>query len=353
MTSHEDHDHPHQHTDHHHQHADHHGHSHEATDPRPAQRLGNRHSHVFLGADHDRNARRTWIVIAITATMMVAEITAGLVYGSMALLADGWHMATHAGAILIAALAYGYAKRHAENGRFTFGTGKVGDLAAFASAIVLAIAALLIGWESFWRLTAPVEIEFSEAIAVAAIGLVVNLVCAVLLHGGGEGHHAHHHDHHHHDAGHDHHHAGGDSNLRAAYVHVLADALTSVLAIVALVFGSLYGWLWLDPVIGLVGMLVIGRWSLDLMQRSGAVLLDYVPRGESLPAEIRAILEREGAEIADLHVWQLGPGHHGAIVSLSAEAPHAPSHYRDKLARLSALSHVTIEVDWPEMAHAR
>jgi len=350
MSSHEDHD-------HHHDHDDHHGHRHEPAAVMPPSRLGNHHSHVFLGADHDRNARRTWIVIAITASMMVAEIAAGLVYGSMALLADGWHMATHAGAILIAALAYRYAKRNAGNGRFTFGTGKVGDLAAFASAIVLALVALLIGWESFWRLTAPVAIDFSEAILVATLGLVVNLVCAVLLHGGGKGHqdHAHHHDHHHHhhhDAHHGHHHGGEDSNLRAAYVHVLADALTSVLAIIALVFGSLYGWLWLDPVIGLVGMVVIGRWSLDLMRRSGAVLLDYGPRDETLPAEIREIIEREGAEIADLHVWQLGPGHHGAIVSLSADAPKLPSHYRQKLARLSALSHVTVEVEWPEMAHA-
>jgi cation diffusion facilitator family transporter len=351
MSSDEDHDHSH---GHHHDHGHHHGDRPEPDTVKPSIRLGSRHSHVFLGVDHDRNAKRTWIVIAITASMMVAEIAAGLVYGSMALLADGWHMATHAGAILIAALAYRYAKRNVGNGRFTFGTGKVGDLAAFASAIVLALVALLIGWESFWRLTAPVTIDFSEAILVATLGLVVNLVCAALLHGGGKGHHgqAHHHDHHHHDAHHGHHHGGEDSNLRAAYVHVLADALTSVLAIIALVFGSLYGWLWLDPAIGLVGMVVIGRWSLDLMRRSGAVLLDYGPNDETLPTEIRDIIEREGAEIADLHVWQLGPGHHGAIVSLSADAPKPPSHYRRKLAGLSALSHVTVEVEWPEMGHA-
>lgn len=371
------HDHPHPHP---------HPHAHPQTAvPLGVNRLASRHAHIFLGADHDRNARRTWIVIAITATMMVAEIAAGILFGSMALLADGWHMATHAGAILIAALAYGYARRNAENSRFSFGTGKVGDLAGFASAIVLAMVALLIGWESLLRFTAPVPINFSEAIIVASVGLGVNLVCAVLLHG--NGHHADHsHSHSHkahgshaldhapehaseqgHGHGHGHvhgehaashpadnyqghmHHAGEraqDSNLRAAYMHVLADALTSVLAIAALIFGSVYNWLWLDPAIGLVGTIIIGRWALDLMRQSGSVLLDYVPRDEPLPNEIRKIIEAEGADIADLHVWQLGPGHHGAIVSLISNAPKPPSHYREKLARLTALSHVTVEVEW-------
>ena len=346
MTRH-DHPHPHPHShahdhDHDHDHDD--GHAHPHRHPSPAgERLRSRHSHVFLGADHDRNARRTWIVIAITATMMVVEIAAGALFGSMALLADGWHMATHAGAILIAALAYRFARRNVDNGRFTFGTGKVGDLAAFASAIVLAVVALLIGWESLMRLKAPVPINFSEAILVASIGLGVNLICAVLLNSGG-----HHHDHHgsHHGSGHH----GHDTNLRAAYIHVLADAVTSVLAIVALIFGSLYQWLWLDPAIGLVGTVVIGRWSLGLMRQSGAVLLDYVPREEHLPDEIRDIIEGEGAAIVDLHVWQLGPGHHGAIVSLTADQPKSPDHYRQKLAALRELSHVTIEVDWPVSA---
>ncbi|WP_250958743.1 CDF family Co(II)/Ni(II) efflux transporter DmeF [Rhizobium sp. CG5] len=338
---------------------------------------------MFLGDDHERNARRTWIVIAITATMMVLEIIAGSLFGSMALTADGWHMATHAGAILIAALAYHYARRNVGNPDFTFGTGKFGDLAAFASAIILGIVALLIGWESLMRLRAPVSIDFNEAILVAVLGLAVNLVCAWLLkddHGHHHGHgsqahhhghgtnphhhghgspthhaagtHSHDHDHEHdHDARHDHanhsrdDHAGRDQNLRAAYLHVLADALTSVLAIAALVAGTIYGWLWLDPVIGMVGALVIAHWSIGLIRDSGAVLLDRLPSGDPLSGEIRDILEKDGAEIADLHVWQLGPGHHGAIVSLNDAAPRAPSYYRERLAPLKNLSHVTVEVE--------
>ncbi|WP_266029888.1 CDF family Co(II)/Ni(II) efflux transporter DmeF [Brucella intermedia] len=298
------------------------------------------HDHVFLGENHRRNEKRTWLVIAITATMMIVEIIAGNLYGSMALTADGWHMSTHAAAMLIAALAYVYARRHAHNSRFTFGTGKLGDLAGFASAIVLALIALLIGWESFWRLSAPVNIGFQEAILVAVIGLIVNLVCAWLL----RDNHSHRHGHHHHEPGHDHHH-GHDQNLRAAYMHVLADALTSVLAIAALLLGSLYGWLWLDPAIGIVGAVVIARWSWGLIKDTGSTLLDYLPDGEDLPDEIAEIISREGGEIADLHVWQLGPGHHGAIVSIIAEEPRAPSYYRNKLAAIHDLSHVTVEVE--------
>ncbi|MCH4542650.1 cation transporter [Ochrobactrum sp. POC9] len=302
--------------------------------------LNSRHEHVFLGENHRRNEKRTWIVIAITATMMVIEIVAGNLYGSMALTADGWHMSTHAAAMLIAALAYLYARKHAHNSRFTFGTGKLGDLAGFASAIVLALIALLIGWESFWRFTAPVNINFHEAILVAVIGLIVNLVCAWLL----RDDHSHRHGHHHHDHGDDH--AGGhDRNLRAAYMHVLADALTSVLAIAALLLGSLYGWLWLDPAMGIVGALVIANWSWGLIKDTGSTLLDYLPEDEDLPEEITEIINREGGEIADLHVWQLGPGHHGAIVSIIAEEPRAPSYYRKKLAAIHDLSHVTVEVE--------
>jgi len=302
--------------------------------------LNSRHEHVFLGENHRRNEKRTWIVIAITATMMVIEIVAGNLYGSMALTADGWHMSTHAAAMLIAALAYLYARKHAHNSRFTFGTGKLGDLAGFASAIVLALIALLIGWESFWRFTAPVNINFHEAILVAVIGLIVNLVCAWLL----RDDHSHRHGHHHHDHGDDH--AGGhDQNLRAAYMHVLADALTSVLAIAALLLGSLYGWLWLDPAMGIVGALVIANWSWGLIKDTGSTLLDYLPEDEDLPEEITEIINREGGEIADLHVWQLGPGHHGAIVSIIAEEPRAPSYYRKKLAAIHDLSHVTVEVE--------
>ena len=299
------------------------------------------HEHVFLGESHERNERRTWFVIALTATMMVVEITAGTMVGSMALVADGWHMATHTAALLIAALAYLYARRHARNPRFTFGTGKLGDLGGFASAVVLALIALLIAWESVQRLRAPIEIDFPIAIAVALVGLGVNLASAWLLRGD---HHHHGHDHEHgHDHGHDHH--GGDNNLRAAYLHVLADALTSVLAIIALVGGSLYGWLWLDPAMGLVGALVIARWSWGLIRDAGGVLLDYVPPGEDLPDEIRQTIETDTDRITDLHVWQLGPGHHGAIVSLASTNPQAPSHYRAKLAHIHDLSHVTVEIE--------
>ncbi|MBX9842052.1 MAG: CDF family Co(II)/Ni(II) efflux transporter DmeF [Xanthobacteraceae bacterium] len=290
------------------------------------------HDHVFLGDRHDRNERRTRFVIALTGTMMMLEIVSGTVFGSMALVADGWHMATHMTAMLITALAYFYARRHAQNPRFTFGTGKMGDLAGFASAIVLALIALMIGWESVLRLAAPVPIDFPQAIAVAVLGLIVNIVSAWLLKD--DHHHGHHHDHHH----------AHDNNLRAAYVHVLADALTSIFAIVALVTGSIYGWLWPDPVMGVVGALVIARWSFGLMRDAGGVLVDYIPVGEDLPDEIRAAVETPSDRITDLHVWQLGPGHHGAIVCIESDAPKNPLFYRQKLATIHDLSHVTVEV---------
>ena len=317
-------------------------------------RLSSPHKHVFLGENHQRNERRTWLVIAITATMMVIEITAGSMFGSMALVADGWHMSTHAAAMLIAALAYYYARKNAHNRRFTFGTGKLGDLAGFASAVVLALIALLIGWESLLRFYSPVAINFPRAITVAVVGLGVNLLCAWLLRDDhSHHHHGHGHEHHHHhghDHAHDHPHAHGhaqasDNNLRAAYLHVLADALTSVLAIVALVLGSLFGWGWMDPAMGIVGGLVIARWSWGLIRDAGGVLLDYVPAGEDLPDKIRQAIENEGDRITDLHVWQLGPGHHGAIIAIRATYPHEPSHYRKKLAHIHDLSHVTIEVE--------
>ena len=304
------------------------------------------HEHIFLGDNHERNERRTWFVIALTATMMVAEITAGTVFGSMALVADGWHMSTHAAAMLIAALAYLFARRNARNPRFTFGTGKFGDLAAFASAVILALIALLIGWESLLRLASPVPISFPQAISVAVIGLAVNLVCAWLLRDDPSHHgHGHHHDHHHADDDHAHHAHGRDNNLRAAYLHVLADALTSVLAIVALLAGSVYGWLLLDPTMGLLGALGIARWSWGLIRAAGGVLVDYVPADEDLPEEIRSAIEVEGDVVIDLHVWQLGPGHHGAIVSVVSDNPKAPSLYRAKLAHIHDLSHVTVEVE--------
>lgn len=303
------------------------------------------HHHVFLGTEHQRNERRVWLVIALTASMMVAEILAGKLYGSMALVADGWHMSTHAGVMLITALAYGYARRHAANPRFSFGTGKMGDLAGFASAVVLAIVALLIAWESFLRLTDPVPIRFEQAIAVAVIGLVVNLVSARLLHGGpGHHHHGHDHRHDHHHADHDHGRHGHDNNLRAAYLHVLADALTSVLAIAALLVGRSYGWLWADPAMGVVGALVIARWSWGLIRDAGGVLLDAPAEGPQVRQEIEDILSATGDTLKDLHVWQIGPGHFAAIISVASATPQPAQHYKALLLPVHELSHVTVEV---------
>ena len=302
------------------------------------------HDHFFLGSDHQRNERKVWLVIALTASMMLVEIVAGTLYGSMALVADGWHMSTHAGAMLIAVLAYHFARRHAGNPRFTFGTGKLGDLAGFVSAIVLALIALLIGWESLVRLTQPIHIDFNQAIAVAVVGLGVNLVCAWLLKDDHAHHHHHGHEHHHSN---DEHHAPGkgrDNNLRAAYLHVLADALTSVLAIVALLVGRSYGWLWADPAMGVVGALVIARWSWGLIRDSGSVLLDAAAEGQDVRQEIREAMAPTGSQVTDLHVWQVGPGHFAAIVSLMAREPREPAHYKALLAHIHELSHVTVEV---------
>ncbi|MDH2232415.1 CDF family Co(II)/Ni(II) efflux transporter DmeF [Delftia tsuruhatensis] len=307
------------------------------------------HEHVFLGDDHQRNERKVWLVIALTASMMLVEIIAGTVYGSMALVADGWHMSTHAGAMLITALAYRFARRHSSNPRFSFGTGKLGDLAGFASAMVLALIALLIGWESLVRLTQPIHINFERAIAVAIVGLVVNLVCAWLLKDDHALHGQHGHGHHHHSHHDDHHETGKarDNNLRAAYLHVLADAMTSVLAIVALLLGRSYGWLWADPIMGVVGALVITRWSWGLMQDSGSVLLDAAAEGQEVQQEIREAMEPTGSRVADLHVWQVGPGHFAAIISLMAQEPKEPAHYKALLAHIHELSHVTVEVQPP------
>jgi cation diffusion facilitator family transporter len=295
-----------------------------------------KHEHVFLGDAHERNERRTWLVVGLTATMMVAEITGGTLFGSMALLADGWHMSTHAGALAIAAFAYRFARRHARDPRFAFGTGKLGDLAGFASAVVLALVALMIGYESATRLVQPVPIHYPEATAIAAVGLLVNLLSAWML---GAGHD--------HDHGHDHdeegHHHDHDYNLRAAFWHVMADALTSVLAIVALLAAWSYGWTWADPAIGIVGALVIGHWSWRLIRESGAVLLDAAPN-RALDSAIRRRLEIGHDRIADLHVWRLGPGHNGAIVSLVSDTPQAVETYKARLADLRGLSHVTVEV---------
>jgi len=301
------------------------------------------HDHVFLAANHDENARRTLIVVILTAVMMVGEIVAGVLTGSMALLADGIHMLTHAGALGVAALAYAYARRHAHDRRYSFGTGKV---AGFASALVLGLFAIGIGVESVRRLFEPTSVLFGEAAIVAVIGLAVNVVSALLLSGGH--HHGHHHgdhDHHHHDHGHGHGH-GGDNNLRSAYLHVLADALTSVLAIIALLSGRYLGWTWLDPIMGLVGAAVIAKWSWGLMRDTAAVLLDRTD--EHVAEETREAIETPGdAAIRDLHIWRIGPDAHAAIISVSATGVTLDA-LRARLVPVHELKHVTIEIETAE-----
>ena len=295
------------------------------------------HDHVFLGASHDENARRTLWVVALTFVMMIGEIAAGYITGSMALLADGFHMATHAGALGIAAAAYGFARRNANNARYSFGTGKVGDLAGFASAMVLGLVAIGIAGESVYRLFQPTTVAFTEATVIAVVGLAVNIASAFLL-AGDHGHHGHDHGHSH-DLGHHHHH---DNNLRSAYVHVLADALTSVLAIAALLAGSYLGWVWLDPVMGIVGAIVIAKWAVGLMRDSAAVLLDVTDT--QVADEIRELLESsDDVRISDLHVWQVGPQARAAIVSVVAAANVSADTIRERLAPVHELSHLTVE----------
>jgi cation diffusion facilitator family transporter len=297
------------------------------------------HKHIFLGSAHDENARRTMWVVILTAVMMVGEIIAGTIFGSMALLADGFHMATHAGALAIAAGAYAFAKRHATNPRFSFGTGKVGDLAGFASALVLGLIALGIAVESVIRLLEPTTVAFGQATLVAFLGLAVNIISALLL-SGGHHHHEHAYGHHHHN-----HHEPEtrhqDNNLRSAYIHVLADALTSVLAILALIAGRHLDWVWLDPTMGIVGAIVIARWSMSLMRDTAAVLLDTTD--PDLEAEIREHVEASGdVQITDLHVWRVGPEAHAAIVSVTGPGAKCAD-IRLRLTPVHELAHLTIE----------
>jgi cation diffusion facilitator family transporter len=399
------------------------------------------HSHVFLGEGHENSERKTWAVIWLCAAMMVAEIVGGLMFGSIALVADGLHMSTHAGALLLAALAYTYARKFSDDPRFSFGTGKLGDLAGFTSAIILAMIALLIGYESIARLFAPAPIEFREAIPIACLGLAVNLASAWLLSGG---EHSHHHGHgrgdahgrhHDHDQAHDiatargtvrlevfedgvpprfrlsaqsgpalqsdaaavetvrpdgtrqtfvlrdrgaflesvdeipephaftahvrigreihpvafeeHEHAKDsaerDNNMRAAVVHVIADAAVSVLVIVGLGLAYAFGWLWIDPLVGIVGAFVIASWSLGLVRDTGAILLDMNP-DRAMAGRLRQAVEGDGDELADLHLWRLGPGHLGAIVSVVTAQAREASYYKARLARFTSLSHLTVEV---------
>jgi cation diffusion facilitator family transporter len=290
------------------------------------------HPHVFLGRHHAANERRTLIVVALTAAMMVAEILGGAIFGSMALIADGLHMSTHAAALGVAALAYIYARRHADDPRLAFGTGKFGDLAAFASGLALAMVALLIAYESIGRLIHPRGIAYDEALALAALALCVNLASAWLL----RDDHEHHHDH-------DQSHTDTDHNLRAAYIHVLADAATSLLAVGGLFLARNFGLIWMDPLVGLVGTGVILNWAYGLLRDAGGVLLDVMP-DDRLREKIKARLETEGDFVSDLHLWRLGPGHRAAVISIVSDHPRSPQDHKAKLADLPGLSHVTIEV---------
>ena len=397
------------------------------------------HSHFFLAEGHETSERKTWAVIWLCGIMMVAEIIGGLLFGSIALVADGMHMSTHAGALLLAALAYTYARKHANNPAFTFGTGKFGDLAGFTSAIVLAMIALLIGYESVSRIFDPVPIHFAEAIPIACLGLAVNIASAWLLSSGGHhGHshgHAHAHENHDHDESHEiatadgrvvlevfevgvpprfrlraitgaaltaqassietvrsdgtrqlfamedrggfleshdeipephaftatvriggqdhpvvfeeHEHAHGstarDNNMRAAVVHVIADAAVSVLVIVGLLLARAFGWLWMDPLAGIIGACVIASWSYGLIRDTGAILLDMNP-DEGMAGKLRAEVETDGDVLADLHLWRLGPGHLGAIISVITSKARDADYYRRRLARFKSLSHLTVEV---------
>lgn len=298
-----------------------------------------RHVHHFHveGELSERNTRR---VIALTLAMMIVEIGSGMAFGSMALLADGWHMGTHAAALGITAFAYAYARRHKDDSRYSFGTGKVGVLGGFASAVALAVVALVMALESVQRFFAPVEIHFNGAIGVAVIGLVVNIASAFMLHAGHDNHHHHHHDHH--EAGVHHHHH--DHNLRAAYLHVMADALTSLLAIFALLMGKMLGWVWMDPVMGLVGAALITRWSWGLLHDTSGVLLDGAD--DHRVAAIKQMIEaQDDNRVSDLHLWQVGANRFAAIVSVVTHHPKSPEHYKGLLQDIHGLEHISIEVN--------
>jgi cation diffusion facilitator family transporter len=303
------------------------------------------HSHAFLGEQHEENERRTWLVVGLTSFMMVGEIIGGTLFGSLALVADGWHMSTHAAALSISAAAYHYARRHAANPGFTFGTGKLGDLAGYTSAVVLGMIALLIAYQSIERLLHPIPIAYGEAIAIATVGLGVNMISAWLLRGA----------HHHGDDDHDHH--GHDLNLRSAYIHVLADAATSLLAITGLSLAWAFGWRFIDPLVGLAGTVVIGSWAWGLLRAAGRVLVDATPEARSVEAAVRDRLERDGDRVTDLHLWQIGPGHLACIVALVSDVAQPPSVYKARLTSIPGLSHVTVEVEpcpghHPHLRHA-
>ncbi|ANQ20091.1 CDF family Co(II)/Ni(II) efflux transporter DmeF [Vibrio natriegens] len=292
------------------------------------------HSHDFVSHNH-QGERRTFYVLLLTLVTMIVEISAGTLFGSMALLADGWHMGTHAAAFCITLFAYRYAKQHANSERFSFGTGKVSVLGGFTSAIALGIVALMMMVESVHRLFNPETIKFNEAIMVAVIGLVVNLASMLLL----KDHHHHGHEHHHHDHHHEHHH---DHNLAAAYFHVLADTLTSLLAIVALIIGKFYGWVWLDATIGIVGALVIGKWTLGLIRQTAPVLLD-----ESIDEQYRQDIRAElapYADVVDLHVWKVSGHHYSAAIAIKNRSNKSLGEFKQMLSKFDKIHHLTLEL---------
>lgn len=315
-----------------------------------------RHDHSF-GQDRRRPGEsRTQLVIAITATMMVVEIVAGVLFGSMALLADGLHMASHAVALGINAYAYAYARRHARDASYSFGTGKVNTLGGFTGAVLLAAFALLMVSESVQRLVVPVPIAFNQAIWVAVLGLVVNGVSMLILgHRHGHGHDAHEEDHHGHDDDHDHDHhqdphehahagAGHDHNLVSAYLHVLADALTSVLAIVALLAAKYFGLTWMDPFMGLVGAALVARWSFGLLKTTSAVLLDRSAPAGVCAAVTDAIERVDGNRVVDLHVWCIGLNLYSAALTVVTPSPRLPAHYKTLLPAGLNIVHATVEI---------
>lgn len=296
------------------------------------------HDHTFAQDQRKPGESRTLIVIVVTALMMVVEIFAGIHYGSMALLADGLHMASHTVALGITAFAYVYARRHARNRVFSFGTGKVNALGGFTGAVLLAIFALYMGFESVARLINPVEIAFNQAIVVAVLGLLVNGASVFIL---GVDDHGHDHHHSHEQSDHHHHH---DHNLKSAYLHVMADALTSLLAIVALLSAKYFGWVWMDPIMGVVGALLVARWSYGLLGTTASVLLDR-QAPEKLQEIIREAVEQDGdSRVTDLHVWSIGPGIYSAQIALVAHNPSAPDEYKDRIPKSAGLVHVAIEV---------
>ena len=299
------------------------------------------HDHSFGQENVQAGESRTRLVILITVIMMVLEISTGILFGSMALLADGMHMASHALALSISAFAYYYARKHAHNKRFSFGTGKVNALGGFSGAIILGMFSFLMAWESLIRLFNPTDISFNSAIFVAILGLLVNGASVFIL--GGDHHHHDHHDHcHEHEHDHAHQHAHHDHNLRSAYLHVLADALTSVTAIVALLAAKYFGWIWMDPTMGIIGSILIAKWSLGLLKQTSQTLLDQQAPESTLSAVKKAIESDGHSKVADLHIWRIAPNAYSAILSIVSKSPETAQSYQARIQE-SELEHITIE----------